>query len=242
MTTLSETKGIVLKTMPYKEADKLVTVYSYDYGKITLVAKGTKKLTSKNAPSIQSLTYSEFIINLKKGLCPLIKGTALNYYRHIKDSIEYEIVADYLLEYYYRYVEENSPSKAAYQFLETMLSALDEGYSYLTVYALINCYILKTNGVSLFVDGCTVCKNSHVHAFSADKGAFVCYRHTLGEDKVLMPIALKALRHIYKCPPERIHELHLGNEVKDILPILDYYIDEYCGIHLKAKIFIQTIL
>ena len=57
MTTLSETKGIVLKTMPYKEADKLVTVYSYDYGKITLVAKGTKKLTSKNAPSIQSLTY-----------------------------------------------------------------------------------------------------------------------------------------------------------------------------------------
>ena len=39
--------GIVLKTHPYKESDSLVTVYFKDYGKMTLIARGVKKLKSK---------------------------------------------------------------------------------------------------------------------------------------------------------------------------------------------------
>ena len=41
--------GIVLKTHPYKESDSLVTVYFKDYGKMTLIARGVKKLKSKKA-------------------------------------------------------------------------------------------------------------------------------------------------------------------------------------------------
>ena len=52
--------GIVLKTHPYKESDSLVTVYFKDYGKMTLIARGVKKLKSKNASACQSLTLSEF--------------------------------------------------------------------------------------------------------------------------------------------------------------------------------------
>lgn len=36
--------GIVLKTHPYKESDSLVTVYFKDYGKMTLIARGVKKI------------------------------------------------------------------------------------------------------------------------------------------------------------------------------------------------------
>ena len=36
--------GIVLKTHPYKESDSLVTVYFKDYGNMTLIARGVKKL------------------------------------------------------------------------------------------------------------------------------------------------------------------------------------------------------
>ena len=39
--------GIVLKTHPYKESDSLVTVYFKDYGKMTLIDRGVKKLKSK---------------------------------------------------------------------------------------------------------------------------------------------------------------------------------------------------
>ena len=46
--------GIVLKTHPYKESDSLVTVYFKDYGKMTLIARGVKKLKSKNASACQT--------------------------------------------------------------------------------------------------------------------------------------------------------------------------------------------
>ena len=54
--------GIVLKTHPYKESDSLVTVYFKDYGKMTLIARGVKKLKSKNASACQSLTLSEGVV------------------------------------------------------------------------------------------------------------------------------------------------------------------------------------
>ena len=41
--------GIVLKTHPYKESDSLVTVYFKDYGKMTLIARGVKKLKNERA-------------------------------------------------------------------------------------------------------------------------------------------------------------------------------------------------
>ena len=41
------TEGIILKRKDYQENDRLFTIYSKDYGKIDLIAKGTKKISSK---------------------------------------------------------------------------------------------------------------------------------------------------------------------------------------------------
>ena len=39
--------GLVLKNKPYKENDMLLWIYTHDYGKLALIAKGVKKLKSK---------------------------------------------------------------------------------------------------------------------------------------------------------------------------------------------------
>ena len=36
--------GLVLKNKPYKENDMLLWIYTHDYGKLALIAKGVKKL------------------------------------------------------------------------------------------------------------------------------------------------------------------------------------------------------
>ena len=73
--------GIVLKTQSYKESDALVTVYFKDYGKMTLIARGVKKLKSKNAAACQSLTLSEFTFIPRNGLSTLIKASSVDFYR-----------------------------------------------------------------------------------------------------------------------------------------------------------------
>lgn len=101
--------GIVLKTQSYKESDALVTVYFKDYGKMTLIARGVKKLKSKNAAACQSLTLSEFTFIPRNGLSTLIKASSVDFYRYLKEDIELEAYASYFMEFVLRNEEENQP-------------------------------------------------------------------------------------------------------------------------------------
>lgn len=63
---MSETiTGIVLNSIDYKDADKLLTIYSLEYGKITSVLKGCKKPNAKLKFAFQPFCFAEFEINAK---------------------------------------------------------------------------------------------------------------------------------------------------------------------------------
>jgi len=54
MTRLQKIIGFVLKRKDLLEKDAVVTVYSKEYGKILLMVKGVRKITSKRAAHIQT--------------------------------------------------------------------------------------------------------------------------------------------------------------------------------------------
>ena len=59
------TPAIVLKRKNYREADRIVTLYTKDLGKITVLAKGVRKTSSRNKGGLEPGTKSQ---------CQLIKG------------------------------------------------------------------------------------------------------------------------------------------------------------------------
>ena len=235
-------EGVVLKQSAYKENDMILHVYTKDYGKISFVAKGVKKLTSKNARAVSPMMVSEFSLNLKKGLSTLIKATPVHYLRHIKESIESEIIGNYILEYFYRYVEENDPDEDVYKQLIQSLEALDHGYSPFLVYCLFQVFILEHNGISVDVDGCVLCGSSRVVSISVGDGGFVCDQHN--QNNVIYPKdLLKGFRHLHKLTIDNIDSLHIEESyLKEIMKIHETYINEYCGIVLKSSTFIKQIV
>lgn len=52
-----KTEGLVIKKMPYAEADFLVRVFTKDFGKIDILAKGARKTTSKLNPHLDILNH-----------------------------------------------------------------------------------------------------------------------------------------------------------------------------------------
>lgn len=234
--------GIILKTTPYKDNDMILHVYTREYGKIGIIARGVRKITSKNARACQQLMISEFTIRLKKGLSSLIKATPIDYLRHVKESLESEIVANYILEYFYRYIEDNDPIEEEYTILYQCLKTIDQGYQPLLVYLLFNVFILDHNGVSLDVDGCVVCGSPKVVSISLSDGGFLCQEHIRGH-QILTRDVLKGFRHIHKGSIETIDQLHLSREVICILiKIMDGFVEEYTGVMLKTSTFIQQIV
>ena len=89
-------EGIILKRTFYKENDVILHIYTKDFGKIGIHARGIRKLTSKNARACQEMMISEMTIHLKKGLSSLMKATPIHYLRHIKENLDSEIIGNYI--------------------------------------------------------------------------------------------------------------------------------------------------
>lgn len=241
-TTTNQTglEAIVLKSTPYKENDAIIHIYSLEYGKISVMARGVRKITSKSIAGCNTLTKSHMDVILKKGISSLIRAESINHYRRIKENIDCEIIANVILEYYYRYIEENQPSLEQYQFLSTSLEALNNGYSPLLVYLFFLVYVLKHEGIELEVDGCVHCDSTKVTSISLE-GGFVCSLHQGSLPSMDIEV-LKAFRHIYKLDIHSIDKIEYNElSLKPLLPIFHYYIEEYAGIYFKSKTFINKL-
>lgn len=237
------TEAIILRQMPYQETGALVSAYTREFGKITLRARGVKKLTSKNAAGVQALTRSELTLMPRSGISTLIRAQALAHYPHIKAQIACEIVADYLLEYCYRYEEDNQPDEACFQMLKETLEALETGYAYQLIYCMILVFIMERNGVTLMVDGCVHCGSPAVAGFSLGEGGFVCREHMGARDLQMPKETLKLLRHIYKRPMRDVGQITFDMaDIKRIIPIFEYFCEDVCGITLKTKSFLKQIV
>ena len=73
---VAEVTGLVIREIPLKESDKMLTVLTAESGKMTIYANGVRKYKNPNMNSAQLLGYSEFILN-KRGEKYWLKESAL---------------------------------------------------------------------------------------------------------------------------------------------------------------------
>lgn len=59
---LIKTKGIVLTEANYSETDKILTILTYDLGKVSCIAKGARRNQSRFLASSQMFAFSDFIL------------------------------------------------------------------------------------------------------------------------------------------------------------------------------------
>lgn len=58
-----KTNGVIIKSENYNEYDKLLSILTFDFGKILVYAFGVRRENSKNIGKTQILTFGEFEIN-----------------------------------------------------------------------------------------------------------------------------------------------------------------------------------
>lgn len=235
------TTGFILKSTDYKESDAILHVYTQEYGRISLLAKGIKKIKSKNAPGCQTITLSEFTFIPRKGLSTLIKAIPVTYFRHIKENIELEVYASYFSEFIYKFTEENDPDEYLYINFIQAINCLENGYYYALLYVMFNAMILKVTGTALVVDGCAYCNSVlNIVGISYTGGGFVC-QDCIGEyDFRNSKELLQAFRHINKYTFATIDKIDIEiHYIEALVPILEHYIDEYTGMTFKSRTFIR---
>ena len=74
---LNKWEGIVFRTIPYGESNKIVTLFTREAGKVTAMARGAKKPRSKLAAVTQPFTHGSFLIRKGRGMGHFIKVNQL---------------------------------------------------------------------------------------------------------------------------------------------------------------------
>ena len=81
------TKALVLRSVDYKERDKILTLFTRDQGKLTASARGCRKKGSAIAAGCQLLAWSEMVLYDYQGRWAVKEAAAERLFQGVRDDI-----------------------------------------------------------------------------------------------------------------------------------------------------------
>ena len=242
---LQKCEGIVIRTTDYGETNKIVTLYTGEWGKVAVMARGAKKTNSRLSSITQLFTHGYFLVQRGSGLGSLQQGEIITSMRSIGEDIFLTAYASYIVELTDKCTEEKKPNPFHFELLYQTLNYMNEGYE---ADILMNIYEMKMlNVLGLFpiLNQCSVCGNTDGHfSFSIREGGFICHR-CLDKDPYhfkLSPASVKLLRLFYYFDLTRLGTISVKNETKaELKKVITAYYEEYSGLYLKTKKFLNSM-
>lgn len=120
------TEGIIVKRKNFGEADKLLTVITPYKGKITILAKGVRKITSRRGGNVELLNKVKLHFFQGQGMPVLSEAVSLETFPKIKSDLIFSTYASHIAEIAERFLPENQPNPQAYSLLLIALSLLEK--------------------------------------------------------------------------------------------------------------------
>ncbi len=124
-----KTSGIVIKRRNFNEADRIITLYTSDFGKIQVKAQGVRKITSRRSSHIEQL--NEVQVSLYKGasLYTLVEAQMIETYQEIKSDLQKTGAAYHVCELIEGLCPENQEQSSIYELVINTLRELEEADS-----------------------------------------------------------------------------------------------------------------
>ncbi len=118
------TEGIILKRKAYGEADRIVTLISRNYGKMKVLAKGIRKVSSRRAPHLEVFTRVTCVIRSGSTMDTVTEVATLESYGDIRHDLERVSVGYYLCELVDSLLAERQEQPDVYALLSEALDRL----------------------------------------------------------------------------------------------------------------------
>lgn len=123
----SNIEGIVLKRRNVGEADRLVTIFTRQHGKIQVKAVGVRKIASKRASHIEPLNRITCTIYRGKGMPLLLEAQAGELFGSLKENLQKLGLAYHVCELIDGLCPENQENQQVFDLLTDTFARLEKG-------------------------------------------------------------------------------------------------------------------
>ncbi len=165
------TEGIVLRSTPFAETDRLVTFYTRQYGKLRAVAKGARRPTCRFASVVEPGTHARLFFYRKpnKELALMTQHEIIQSFRHLRTDLDRYLQTCYLLELMDRFTSWEDPNRVIWHLLCYTLNRLQEDPSRATLWlATFEVRLLSVMGYHVRLGRCVSCEEE----FGGKAGVF----------------------------------------------------------------------
>ncbi|MBJ8326558.1 DNA repair protein RecO [Streptococcus pacificus] len=239
-----ETKGLVLYNKDFREEDKLVKIFTESDGKRMFFVKRARK--SRVTPVIQPLTMAQFILKINEsGLSYIEDYKEVEWFKNINADIFKLAYASYIVALADSVLLDAIEDPSLFSFLTKTLTLINQGLDYEVLTNIFEIQLLDRFGVSLNFNDCHFCHRKNLaFDFSHRFSGLLCPDHYDKDPhrSHLNPNIPYLINKFQTIQFDELKTISINDSLKKELRLfIDSLYDDYVGIKLKSKSFIDDL-
>jgi DNA repair protein RecO (recombination protein O) len=236
-----KTEAIVLRSMRFSEADRILHLYTADRGRIGAIAKGLRKTKSRFGARLEPLSHVELLLHQGAGELQTITGVELLRSHHAAREDSYRLNVGMIgAEAMLRLFGEPEANERAFGALAKFLDLLDDVAPQNTQPAAdelalsFQLKLLWLAGYLPHVTSCVECGATELVGFSARSGGAVCAVHADGALR-LSHEGLVGIEQLLSTPLADAAAAGLSDRARrDALAVITSSYEEHGGFRLRT--------
>ncbi|UUZ96126.1 DNA repair protein RecO [Paenibacillus sp. P25] len=238
-------QAIVIRSMDYGEGNKILTLFTREQGKMSVVARGAKKVKSRYGSVAQLFTLGEFLFFKSGQLGTLNHAEIIEPYYKIREDLHKVAHASYLAELTDRMMGDQEGRPFLFDQLLGSMTAIQEDKDPQIIDHLYEMKMIMYGGYTPELDCCVNCReNREPAAFSAGLGGILCDRCLFRDPGAtrISPGVRKLLKLFVQTDVRRLGQIDVKPATKEALKhLMRSYFDMHVGLKLKSRDFLEQM-
>lgn len=190
-------QALVLSHNNFGEADRFIKLLTPDRGKISAIARGVRKLSSRKAGHLEPFTWVNAQLSRGNG-CAWIIGqvSTLESFSSLVRDLETTCSAAYVTELADKFTEEEVASRGIYQLTLETIRQLAQGGDEFPVIKAFELQLLDLAGYRPQLRNCVVCDSEILQQdqFFSNRGGGIVCPECAEKENGLRPISMRSLK------------------------------------------------
>lgn len=187
----------MLKHTPIGEADRILTLFTPDTGKVRAVARGVRRIRSRLGGHLELLNRVSVSLTEGRSLDVVTGAEAVQTHRGLRENLDRLSKGLYVAELVDAFSAEHAPNFPVYRLLLTSLDRLERDDTPERVLRHFELHLLEHSGFRPELHQCVDCHTvlePGDHVFSSAKGGSLCPGCRRGGEDALLPLPLNAMK------------------------------------------------
>jgi DNA repair protein RecO (recombination protein O) len=241
------TEAIILKRTNFGEADRLLTLYTREFGKLKAIAKGARKPQSRKTGHVELFMRTRFLLAEGRDLYIITQAEMIEAYPALREDLVRTTYASYMVELLDRFTVEEDANRDIYRLLAEALGWLGAADDLRLPTRTYELRLLGLTGFQPQLFQCVSCNEpvqEQDQFFSAELGGLLCpdCRPADRGAKPITAVAVKVLRYLQTRPWDTVKSLQLKRPLHtELETIMHAYLTHILERNLKSVEFLHRL-